>query len=426
MKNKKQRKIFLYLLVILGITVGFALLSTTLYINGTAGIKGNTWNIHWDDSSVNITTGSVSAADPVVSTVTSSKDTVSFDVELEIPGDFYEFEIDAVNEGSVDGELDLAENWITYKSNNVETILPSYMDFKVTYDDDTTPVSGNVLKASKSQTYKIRVEYKSDVEELPSNPEPITIEVNLPYVQHKDVITEPRTCDQFSNDSWEDISEYIKLKSDVYPVGCTKSIDLDGYGTYTVRVANNTTPSECRESNFSQTACGFVLEFTDSITTYWMNPYDSSKTDFGYNAYGGWNNSSMRNFVKTTIYNSFPSEVKDIMIDTKIVSGHNVYETDNFETTDKLYLLAPKEIWGDDVVGYDSAADVSRQLDYYKEKDVNFTYHFNEAIKNNAYWWLRTPRADGYGEFLNVTNTGAINNKASRDYYGVSPAFRIG
>ena len=36
MKNRKKRnKIYLYLLVILGLTVGFALLSTTLNINGT-------------------------------------------------------------------------------------------------------------------------------------------------------------------------------------------------------------------------------------------------------------------------------------------------------------------------------------------------------------------------------------------------------
>ena len=185
-KNKKQRRIMFLLILILGITIGFALLSTTLYINGTAGIKGNTWNIHWDDTSINVVTGSVSADDPEVSTVTSTKDTVSFDVELELPGDFYEFEIDAINEGSVDGELDLAENWITYKSGGTTTTLPSYMDFKVTYDDNTTPADGDVLAHGQSKTYKIRVEFKSGVEELPSNPQPITIEVELPYVQHKD------------------------------------------------------------------------------------------------------------------------------------------------------------------------------------------------------------------------------------------------
>jgi hypothetical protein len=156
-KNKKKRKVFLYLLVILGITVGFALLSTTLYINGTAGIKGNTWNIHWDDTSINVDSESVSANTPLVSTKTTSKDTVSFNVEFDMPGDYFEFEIDAINEGSVDAELELAQNWITYKIDNTEANLPSYLDFKVTYDDDTIPTSGDVLKHETSQTYKIRV-----------------------------------------------------------------------------------------------------------------------------------------------------------------------------------------------------------------------------------------------------------------------------
>ena len=184
-KNKKQRRIMLLLILILSITIGFALLSTTLKINGSASIKSNTWGIHWDDTSVNVATGSVEANLPVVSKTTSDDDTVSFNVELDLPGDFYEFSVDAVNEGSIDGALELEENFITYKVEDQETTLPEYMDFKVTYDDDTNPTTGDVLKASKSKTYKIRVEFKSSVEELPENPEPLTIEVNLPYVQHK-------------------------------------------------------------------------------------------------------------------------------------------------------------------------------------------------------------------------------------------------
>ena len=185
-KNKKQRRVMFLLILILSITIGFALLSTTLKINGSASIKSNTWNIHWDDSSIVVNPNSVEAEEPEVSTTTSAKDTVSFDVELEVPGDYFEFEIDAVNEGSVDGALDLAENWITYKVEDQETTLPEYMDFKVTYDDDTNPTTGDVLKASESKTYKIRVEFKSSVEELPENPESLTIEVELPYVQHKE------------------------------------------------------------------------------------------------------------------------------------------------------------------------------------------------------------------------------------------------
>jgi len=75
MKTKKQRKIMVLIILLLAVTIGFALLSTTLKINGTAGIKKNTWNIHWNRSSVSVASGSVEASDPVVGTTTATDDT---------------------------------------------------------------------------------------------------------------------------------------------------------------------------------------------------------------------------------------------------------------------------------------------------------------------------------------------------------------
>lgn len=65
-----------------------------------------------------------------------------------------------------------------------------------------------------------------------------------------------------------------------YTVGDTKEIYLGEFGTHTLRIANTSTPSECSISEFSQTACGFVLEFTDIITTQSMNTQNTNE--------GGW------------------------------------------------------------------------------------------------------------------------------------------
>ena len=43
-KMKKRYSLLELLLIVFMITVGFALLSTTLKINGTAGLKSNSWN----------------------------------------------------------------------------------------------------------------------------------------------------------------------------------------------------------------------------------------------------------------------------------------------------------------------------------------------------------------------------------------------
>ena len=37
-------------------------------------------------------------------------------------------------------------------------------------------------------------------------------------------------------------------------------------GVHTLRISNMSTPQECNDEAFSQTACGFVVEFVDIIT----------------------------------------------------------------------------------------------------------------------------------------------------------------
>ena len=86
-----------------------------------------------------------------------------------------------------------------------------------------------------------------------------------------------------------------------------------------------------------QTVCGFVLEFADIIIDHAMNDNDTNN--------GGWPATSMGTFVNNDIYNLLPSEIKNAIIDTTVVSGHgNTSGETNFTSTDKLYLLAPKEI----------------------------------------------------------------------------------
>ena len=57
--HTKQRFIALAVLLILAISIGYAALSTTLTINGTANIASNSWPIYF--TNVQVTTGSVAA-----------------------------------------------------------------------------------------------------------------------------------------------------------------------------------------------------------------------------------------------------------------------------------------------------------------------------------------------------------------------------
>ena len=229
----------------------------------------------------------------------------------------------------------------------------------------------------------------------------------------------------FSTDSWETIITAVKENNiSKYNVGDTKEVNLGTtYGTHTLRIANTSTPSECSTSGFSQTACGFVLEFADIITTHKMNDTNTNV--------GGWPATSMRTFVNNDIYNAIPSELKSAIIDTTVVSGHgSTSGEENFTSIDKLYISAPKEIWSDWSDEYDSAKDLTRTLDYYKNKGVTMS-NYSDAIKKNgtsdSIWWLRSSCSSSATSYIIVFNNGYWNTSyMASSNYGVSPAFRIG
>ena len=227
--------------------------------------------------------------------------------------------------------------------------------------------------------------------------------------------------EDFSTDSWATIIEAVRNNdTSVYHVGDTKEVDMGEFGKHNVRIANMSTPSECSTDGFSQTACGFVLEFSDVITEHNINSTDTNV--------GGWPATSMREYVNSDIFDSLPRTLKPGIIDTSIVSGHGSSDNTNFTSTDKLYLLSAKEVWG--IENRDTADAETRQLDYYKESGVTRS-NYSGTIKNlnesPNWWWLRTPNDVITDYFYGVNTDGAHNTHCSAVCIrGVSPAFRIG
>ena len=230
----------------------------------------------------------------------------------------------------------------------------------------------------------------------------------------------------FATDPWDVISKAVKENNYPYQVGDTKEIDMGSLGTHTVRVANT---SSCTNGETSETACGFVVEFADIISEQSMN---SPSTNVG-----GWPASAMRTYVNGTIYNALPSDLQNVIATTTVVSSHGSTSGEtNFTSSDKLYLLSTKEVWGKDGtsnaingVNGDTAEAETRQLDYYKNNGVT-TDNDDGAIKqyngiNNTYWWLRSADSAGTYSFFLVYIYGAWNTNYAYYTYGVSPAFRI-
>ena len=243
------------------------------------------------------------------------------------------------------------------------------------------------------------------------------------------------TSVSFGEDSWDVIALNVKIGNiSKYTVGSIKNIelDIDGDGektAYTVRVANTSTPEECNEEGFSQSACGFVVEFVKTIANHNMNSTDTNV--------GGWPASEMRkyiggyvdeegNFVEGTIYKSFPDDLKNLIIDTYVVSGHGTDDVGtridgNFESVDKIYLLSQQEVWASGL-DTDNAADVTRRLDYYVKNNPT-TGGAGNLLKGN-WWWGRTATTES--RFCANYHYNDIYMPKASSVIGVSPAFRIG
>ena len=137
---------------------------------------------------------------------------------------------------------------------------------------------------------------------------------------------------------------------------------------------------------------------------------------------GGWPATSMRTFVNNDIYNLLPSDLKNGIMDTTVVSSHGSNDSSNFTLNVKMYLLAPTEIYSNFNDSSDTAKDLTRQLDYY-------TIYTNDIKKFNSTatrWWLRSANTINSMFFYYVRDTGGYSGNRADTASGVSPAFRIG
>lgn len=418
-KIKKNKNIFIIILLIIVISIGYSYLTTNLPILSSVTLFQNTWDIHFEN--IKMINNSTSSSEPILTDYT----TVNFSPNLDIPGDEYSFSINIVNNGSIDAMVsEVIKSTLTDSEEK-------FVDYVVTYIDDKEINKNDKIESGSILPIKVKVGYKKDlmVTDIPSTDQNLSFNLSIDFVQ-ADRDAKPVVLSyDFAEDSWKEIVTKVRAGLGAnYEVGATKKIDLGDLGVHTIRIANTSTPEECSIDGYSQTACGFVLEFADAITSNIMNEDNTNK--------GGWANSDAREYTNNIVYNLLPNDLKNAIINTFVVSGHGIVDNENNISTDKIYLLSTKEVYGKEgndsdahAIHNDTAEPQTHQLDYYRNIGVN-TSNYEGAIKyidnSVAQWWLRTAYSDSYAHFYNVSVYGYYGfNSAYFEFY-ISPAFRIG
>ena len=390
-----MKKKSMLIIAILLMSIGFAAISTTLVINGNANVSENN-----EDFSVIFTAASIDGKDVYSTAVDETKKTITFTTS----------ELKTLNQTSI-LTYEVTNNSSNYDANVTVTCVPKegttakYTSIKNKLENDATKV---LSKSSVNGTLTVTL----DKVATESVTEEYTCKLEFTATERDEI---GKTKTPFEKDSWSTIAANVKAgNTDKYNVGDTKEL-VGTFGKHTVRIANK---SACTTET-SETACGFVVEFADVITKHAMNSTATSV--------GGWKDSEMRTYVNGTIYESLPSELQNVIVSTKVISGHGSTSGEtNFETQDKLYLLSAQEVWNGN--NYDTSVRTSKQLDYYKKQGVtpgSYSGTIKQYNGSNDSWWLRTAFSGGASDFLGVDNGGDWNGFGAAGFRGVSPAFRI-
>jgi uncharacterized repeat protein (TIGR01451 family) len=149
MKDNKNLIIAILLAAVLVMSVGYAALSTSLQVGGTATIATNAkWDVEITGITVKSTTGNVTPGTP-----TFTATTATFNTTLAQPGDSATYEVTIENKGTIDATYSSVTRAIEAATgdNSVKGVI-------VYTDEEPAPV-GTVLAPGESKTATITVKF---------------------------------------------------------------------------------------------------------------------------------------------------------------------------------------------------------------------------------------------------------------------------
>ena len=176
--SRDRKTLYIILSIILisifSLSIVYAALSVTLNITGTADISAASWDVHLDN--VNVNTQSVSGTAPTITGGT----TATFSTKLEVPGDFYEFTIDVVNDGSIDAMIESV-----IKTPTLTEAQAKYLNYIIEYQNGESINTKQLVSKNSFVRLKVRVEFRKDItaSDLPTTSETLNLAFTVNYVQ---------------------------------------------------------------------------------------------------------------------------------------------------------------------------------------------------------------------------------------------------
>ncbi|MBR6133668.1 MAG: hypothetical protein IKQ29_02995 [Bacilli bacterium] len=256
MIRKKQKYIILIVLLLLFISIGYAVLNAQYRVNGRTNIAGARWNLYLDH--VSVKAGGVTPT----SGPTINGNNVEYEITLSKPGDAFEFTFNVNNRGTINAMI----GSISSKLNDVDmTTPPDYLDYLVEYYDGEQITNLQALNVGETDTIRVRVEYKTDIDAsaMPTTNQQLKFDFNISYIQ--------------ADNSAISRSHYLYSLNDNVPLNSSVN-DYDGFYSSYQELYNSTGKPYFLKHKISndliiENSLGFV---------YNNNYYFLSNTSFNY------------------------------------------------------------------------------------------------------------------------------------------------
>ena len=212
-RRTKALVVVVLLIVIAGLTIAFAALSTTLNINGTAYLDAAKWGIKFENLSSPTKIGSATTTGTAKIEESKSAEITGINVSLSTPGDKVTYTVDLVNKGAINAKIDNIEKTVLTQEQQ------RYLTFKVTDKNGKEVSKGDILSAGETKKITITIEFIKDLtkEDLPKQTSTISLSYKLNFVQTDDKATsgsqEPsaQACTSFDKKDTYNVGDVIAL-----------------------------------------------------------------------------------------------------------------------------------------------------------------------------------------------------------------------
>lgn len=435
---EKQRRVKMLslsavIVAVLGLTVAFAALSTTLNVKGSAYLDAAKWGIKFQNLSEPSIVGEASDA----KTAKIEKDVSIKDIKVTLskPGDSVTYTVDLVNDGDINAKIENIEKTALTEEQQ------KYITFTVKYKTDETELKiGDILSSGEVKPLVIKIEYRKDLEssDLPKSAQEINLSYKLDFVQTDakvDTTSEiSKACTTFEKKSTYSVGDVIalcnndtKVSEDFYVISDNGST-VTALAKYNLFVGNTVVKNDDFSENLSSNPIskseeGYGLQSSKTVMSFTDEGMPSSNNFVGVIAFSD-QKKEMKGY--EGVYVGYWTD-SDENLSSKYGSS---YPADVFDSNSNLY--APLKNYENYIKNTLKKTSASIDLISYSQFiNLGCTYSGNGSgsctlapnfVRSTLYW---SKSADGSNQIYAVAGDFSVSYFLEDGLLGVRPIITI-